>query len=359
MGGPRAGGGVTPRPLAPAAVARRPTIRDVARRAGVSLGTVSNALNRPDVVAPETLARVRAAIETSGFVRSSAARQLRAGTSRTIGVLILDVANPFFTDMVRGVESTLVEQGYMLVLCSTDDSVDKERRYLRMLEEHRVDGILATPVERDIASLTALRSRGLPVVLLDRRAPSRSLCSVTVDDARGGELAAGHLLALGHRKIAFVNGPGAIRQCADRLRGIRHALRLAGLEPKAALVEVGVRSLTAESGETAVGRLRAAAPDATAVICANDLLALGVLKGFARAGVRVPEDVSLVGYDDVAFSSMLSPPLTSIRQPTVALGATAAALLLEELSGGIHEHRQVVFEPELAARASTAAPGGG
>lgn len=333
---------------------RRPTIRDVARRAGVSLGTVSNVLNHPEMVATDTRARVEEAIAASGFVRSSAARQLRAGRSRTVGVLILDVANPFFTEMVRGVESTLVEQGYVLVLCSSDESAERERRYLHLLEEHRVEGILATPAERQIDDLLALNARGVPVVLLDRQAPGQALCSVTVDDARGGEIAAAHLFALGHRHVAFVNGPSAIRQCADRRKGVRRAARRAGLDPDAAVVEIAVGSLTAESGEAAVARVLRDAAGATAVICANDLLALGVLKGLVAVGVRVPDDVALVGYDDVSFSSMLSPALTSVRQPSFALGATAAALLLEELGDAAHEHRQVVFAPELAVRASTA-----
>ena len=347
---------MSPRDASRANVPRRPTIRDVARHAGVSLGTVSNVLNRPEIVAPETLVRVRAAIETSGFVRSSAARQLRDGSSRTIGVVILDVSNPFFTELVRGVESTVVEEGYVVVLCSTDESAQREQRYLRLLEEHRVDGILATPVESDTGLFAALAQRGLPVVLLDRPVPDRSLCSVTVDDARGGELAAAHLFALGHQKIALVNGPTSIRQCADRRRGVRRAARRARRDPDEAVLEFRVPTLTAESGEEAVARLLAGLAGASAVVCANDLLALGVLKGFAGAGVRVPDDVSLVGYDDVAFSAMLSPSLTSVRQPTTDLGATAARLLLDELAGDHHEHRKVVFSPQLAVRASTAPP---
>lgn len=332
---------------------RRATIRDVALRAGVSLGTVSNVLNRPELVAPETRQRVLDAISDTGFVRSSAAHQLRAGKSRSIGVVILDVANPFFTELVRGIEHTMVEHGYVLVLCSTDESASREQRYLHMLEEHRVEGVLATPAERDLASFVALAERGVPTVLLDRPAPAGRLCAVTVDDARGGELAAAHLFGLGHRRIAFVNGPATIRQCADRRRGARRAARRAGLDPGDAICEVLVPSLTAEQGEAASARVLGCEPRPSAVMCANDLLALGVLKGLVARGLRVPEDLALVGYDDVVFSSMLSPALTSVRQPKFELGATAAGLLLEELSGAPHEHREVVFAPELEVRAST------
>ena len=336
---------------------RRATIRDVALRAEVSLGTVSNVLNRPELVAPETRQRVLDAISDTGFVRSSAAHQLRAGKSRSIGVVILDVANPFFTELVRGIEHTMVEHGYALVLCSTDESASREQRYLRMLEEHRVEGVLATPAERDLTPFVALAERGVPTVLLDRPAPAGRLCAVTVDDARGGELAAAHLFGLGHRRIAFVNGPATIRQCADRRRGARRAARRAGLDAGDAIWEVLVPSLTAEQGEAASARVLEREPRPTAVMCANDLLALGVLKGVVARGLRVPEDLALIGYDDVAFSSMLSPALTSVRQPKFELGATAAGLLLEELSGSPHEHRQVVFAPELEVRASTTGAG--
>ncbi len=332
---------------------RRATIRDVARTAQVSLGTVSNVLNNPAMVAPATRQRVLAAIEQIGFVRSTAAHQLRAGRSRSIGVLILDVANPFFTEMVRGAEHVLVEEGYVLVLCSSDESPEREGRYLRMLEEHRIEGLLVTPAERDLSAVVNLHERGIPTVLLDRPAPDGSLCSVTVDDARGGELAAGHLFDEGHRSLVLINGPVSIRQCADRRRGARRAARRAGLVADDAIVEVGVAALTAEQGETAMRRILADGALPSAVMCANDLLALGALKALSAAGVRIPEDVGIVGYDDVVFSSMLSPALTSVRQPKLELGASAAELLLEELRDGDHEHRQLTFAPELVVRASS------
>lgn len=341
------GGKITPVPV-------RVTIREVARLAQVSLGTVSNTLNNPSVVAPRTRARVLEAIEQTGFVRSTAAHQLRVGKSRTVGVVLLDIANPFFAEMVRGAESVLRDKGYVLMVCSTDESTEREHRYLRVLEEHRVDGLLIAPVERDLKSVAALASRGIPTVLLDRDPGSLDLCSVTVDDVRGGELAANHLMELGHEVIALVNGPLSIRQCADRRDGARRALRLAG-RPLATLCEISVNALTVDHGEEAVGPLLASTPRPTAVMCANDLLALGVLRGLSNAGVNVPQEMALVGYDDVAFASMLSPALTSVRQPKYELGASAAELLLEETADNSpHRHRSVRFEPELVVRASSA-----
>ena len=182
-----------------APIRRRVTIRDVAALAQVSLGTVSNVLNNPSSVATSTRNRVLEAINSTGFVRSTAAHQLRVGKSRTIGVVLLDIANPFFAEMVRGAEHVLRERDYVLILCSSDESAEREQRYFRVLEEHRVDGLLISPVEHDLDGTAELVAHGIPTVLLDRDGSSRGLCSATVDDVRGAELAADHLLGLGHR----------------------------------------------------------------------------------------------------------------------------------------------------------------
>jgi LacI family transcriptional regulator, galactose operon repressor len=333
---------------------RRVTIRDVANLAQVSLGTVSNVLNKPAAVATPTRNRVLEAINSTGFVRSTAAHQLRVGKSRTIGVVLLDIGNPFFAEMVRGAEHVLRERDYVLILCSSDESAEREQRYFRVLEEHRVDGLLISPVERDLEGTAELVAHGIPTVLLDRDGSSRGLCSATVDDVRGAELAADHLFELGHRIIAFVNGPPTIRQCIDRKEGARRSARRARHRGGARLSEVAVGALTIEQGEAAVAPLMALEPRPTAVMCANDLLALGVLRGLAAKGISVPDEMAVVGYDDVAFASMLSPALTSVRQPKYELGVVAAELLLEEVAGLPHEHRAIRFEPELVVRASSA-----
>src|SRR5215471_21834687 len=200
-------------------------IREVAKRAGVSLGTVSNVLNRPEIVALETRQRVQQAIDEIGFVRNGSARQLRAGTSQHIGLIVLDVANPFFTEVARGVEDLANQSGYAVILCNSDDSVEKETHYLQVLEEQRTRGVLITPVQNDASYLQRFRRRGIAVVLLDRPSRIKDLCSVAVDDVRGGELATVHLLERGHEQIGFVHGPLSIRQCADRRRGVLRAVR--------------------------------------------------------------------------------------------------------------------------------------
>jgi LacI family transcriptional regulator len=329
-------------------------IREVAKRAGVSLGTVSNVLNRPEIVAEETRQRVLQVIEEIGFVRNGSARQLRAGRSQHIGLVVLDVANPFFTEVARGVEDLANEKGYVVILCNSDDSVEKESHYLHVLTEQRTQGVLITPVQSDASYLQQLRQHGTAVVLLDRPSRSKDLCSVSVDDVRGGELAAAHLLAQGHTCIGFVHGPLSIRQCADRRRGVLRAVKAVGFDPNQAIIDITTRAQNAREGEESVEKLLDAAKRPTAVFCANDLLALGVMRGLIKRGLSIPADMALVGYDDVEFASVLATPLTSIRQPKYELGRAATELLLDEANNPTtHEHKHIVYQPELIVRASS------
>jgi LacI family transcriptional regulator len=328
---------------------------DVAARAGVSLGTVSNVLNRPERVAPKTRARVMRAIEELGFVRNEAARQLRAGRSRTVGLVVLDVRNPFFTDVAAGVEQSAAASGSSVVLCNSNDDVAREKHYLSMLKEQRAFGILITPVGDETAgAIEEIRERGTPVVLVDRGA-GRNQCSVSVNDRLGGELAVAHLVAQGHTRIAFVGGPVSIDQVGQRLLGARAAIAAAGLRKDALTVLENPR-LDVDAGRAAGPRLAAmpARKRPTAAFCANDLLALGLLQDTVRRGLSVPGDLAIVGYDDIEFAAAAAVPLTSVRQPRFQLGRAAMDLLLAEATEGEnHRHRQVVFEPDLVVREST------
>ena len=332
------------------------TIRDVAKVAGVSTGTVSNVLNRPDIVASDTRQRVLDAVESTGFIRNTQAYQLRGGRSHTVGVVVLDVSNPFFTEMFRGAESRLQSEGYVLMLGSTDDSLEREANFVRAMEEHRVEGVLITPAGPEQESLSGLKTRGVPTILLDRKATADQFCSVTVDDVRGGELAARHLFESGGSSYAFVNGPTTIRQCRDRRQGVRKALRAVTKSRHVEVSEISVPTLSVRQGEEAVEKILSMNPRPDGVMCANDLLALGVLRGLAARGVRVPDDLTVVGYDDLIFGSMLSPALSTVRQPAFELGVAAAELLLDEVRNAEHRHREVRFEPELVVRASSARP---
>ncbi|MEV0404093.1 substrate-binding domain-containing protein [Actinoallomurus sp. NPDC050550] len=326
-------------------------IREVAQRAGVSPGTVSNVLNRPERVAAATRARVEQAIRELGFVRNGSAATLRAGQSRAIGLVVLDVGNPFFVAVARGVEDVVSDRDHAVILCNSGESPEREGRNLRVLAEQRVRGVLITPTDEDLSRLDLLRQRGVAVVLVDHPATG-DVCSVSVDDVAGGDLAVAHLLDRGARRLAYVTGPLAIRQCADRRKGARRALRTAGL-PARALEDVVVPEMNASGGALAAEKLLAGdLPDA--IFCANDLLALGVLRALSQAGVRVPEDVALIGYDDIEFSSAAAVPLSSIRQPTYQLGKIATELLLDECDAPAgHAHQQIMFQPELVIRESS------
>jgi LacI family transcriptional regulator len=326
-------------------------IKEVARRAGVSPGTVSNVLNRPERVAAGTRERVERAIHELGFVRNGSASTLRAGQSRAVGLVVLDVGNPFFVEVARGVEDVVSDRDHAVILCNSGESPEKESRNLRVLAEQRVRGVLITPAADDTSGLRRLRDRGVAVVFVDHYA-SGDVCSVAVDDVAGGELAAGHLLAGGARRLAFVSGPPAIRQCSDRRRGAVRALEAAGL-PAGDLADIVVPEMNAHGGQVAGKTLLSEGlPDA--IFCANDLLALGVLRVLLHAGVRVPGDVALIGYDDIEFTSAAAVPLSSIRQPTYQLGKIATELLLEECDDpGGHAHQQIMFQPELVVRESS------
>ena len=331
------------------------SIKDVAARAGVSVGTVSNVLNRPERVAEETRTRVQLAIIGLGFVRNEPARQLRAGRSRTIGLLVLDAANPFFADVSRGAEEAAALAGLAVILCNSGQDAVKETSYLNLMAEQRVQGLLLTPVDADPIRLSRLVERGMPVVLLDRRAEGAGMCSVSVDDVSGGDLAVSHLLEMGHERVAFIGGPTTIAQVKDRLQGARKALARAGRDPDS-LVTITTTSMTVAAGRGAGERLGGLPVKRrpTAAFCGNDLLALGLLQEMIRQGLDVPNDVAIVGYDDIEFAAAAAVPLTSVRQPRHLLGKTAADLLLEETQDPQnHIHRQIEFEPYLVVRAST------
>ncbi|WJJ14339.1 LacI family DNA-binding transcriptional regulator (plasmid) [Prescottella equi] len=329
------------------------SVRDVAAAASVSVGTVSNVLNNPDKVAPATVERVHEAIRRLGFVRNDAARQLRAGRSRCIGLAVLDVGNPFFTDIARAAEARAAESGLTVLLGTTDENPERERLYLDTFDELRVYGMLVSPVGDDLSRLERMRSRGTPVVLVDRDGAGTPFSSVAVDDVAGGEMAVGHLVETGRRRIVFVGGPSTLRQVRDRLDGAR----------RAAAAHSGVTVDVIETPDTDVASGRIAAeriaalpggrrPDA--VFCVNDLLALGVVQELLlRSVAAVPQDIAVVGYDDIGFAASAIVPLTSVRQPRALLGSAAVDLLTVAVDDPRREPEHVCFQPVLVPRAST------
>ncbi len=332
---------------------RTASIKDVANHAGVAVGTVSNVLNYPERVASKTRERVQASIAELGFVRNDVARQLRAGHSRTIGLVVLDIGNPFFSSLARAAEDAAAEGGNAVVLGNSGHDAGRELHYIDLFEEQRVQGVLISPVAENSKRLAALTARGTKVVLVDSPSSEDEFSSVSVDDVSGGYMATKHLLDIGRRRIAFVAGPQQFHQVADRLSG---AMRAVAEVPGATLEVLQAADLTVLAGrgvgDALVERERSLLPDG--LFCANDLLALGVMQSLTMLHtLRIPEDVALVGYDDIDFAASAVVPLTSVRQPTTLIGRTAIELLTEQLESPSAAPRSVVFKPELVVRAST------
>ncbi len=330
------------------------SMKDVAALAGVSVGTVSNTLNSPDRVSDGTRTRVQSAIDKLGWVRNESARQLRAGASHLIGMVVLDISNPFFTDVVSGAEDAMAETGYSVHVANSGQWPDREATHLERFEQARVAGVLFAPVGELLDRVLRLRSLGIPVVLVDRAADAREACSVAVDDIAGGRLAVQHLLEMGHRRIAFVGGPRELSQVESRHRGAEIA---ASQYAQARLIDIPTTALDLGSGSSAARAIVEMEPSErpTAVFAANDLLAIGLLQGLVLEGLRVPEDIAIVGYDDIAFAAAAAVPLSSVSQPRAEIGAHAARLLLAEITaqGGEHVHSAIRFTPDLVVRASS------
>ena len=333
---------------------RTPSVKDVAASAGVSLGTVSNVMNRPEVVSAHTRERVERAMADLGFVRNESARQLRAGTSRTLAYVMLDGTNPFFHDVAQGIELAAEEADLSLFICNSNSRSAREAVHLDRLLQQRVQGILITPVNPEAPHLDDLARRGVPLVIVDRVRDGNGSCSVAVDDVLGGRIAAEHLVEQGHTRIAFIGGPESIGQVRERLEGAREMWAELGLAADD-LIHLPTEALTVTEGRTAGERLTGlpVRRRPTAAFCANDLLALGLLQQSIGAGLRVPEDLAIVGFDDIEFAAAAAVPLTSVRQPRQELGRAAAQLVLDEATNPDHRHRQLSFTPELVARAST------
>lgn len=328
------------------------SMREVATAASVSVGTVSNVLNAPDKVAPATVERVLAAIDRLGFVRNDAARQLKAGRSRCVGLVVLDIGNPFFSDVARAAQHRAARHDLVVLLGSSDDDPGRERQYLETFDEQRVFGLLISPAGRGDDRITALHNRGVPVVLLDRDGHGTPFSSVSVDDVAGGELAVRHLAAGGRRRIAVVGGPATLPQVADRRTG---AHRAAAEYPGTAVTVVDTPAPDVLSGRAAGEYLAALPPGRRpdAVFCVNDLLALGVLQALALGGIAVPGDMALVGYDDIDFAQSAIVPLTSIRQPRTEIGSSAIDLLVTAEADSGAEPQHICFRPDLVEREST------
>lgn len=334
----------------------RPGIRQVAAHAGVAVGTVSAYLNHPDRVSAERARRIAEAIDELGFVPSIAGRQLRLGVSTLIGYLSPDVSNPHFSEIAQEVEYRAERLGMTVFFAHSHGDRDREDAYLEAFEQRQVRGLLVSSFQPIEDRLAAMRQRGTASVLVGRRARDEHQPSVSIDDVSGGRQAGEHLVGNGCRRLAFVGGPLAVPQVADRLEGVRQSV-VSGTGGALEVIEVGERSIAAGRavGAELAERARADRPDG--VLAANDVLALGILQALVAGGVAVPGEVALVGYDDNEFAEASLIPLTSVRARHDDFGAAAVDLLFEAIERGPAVSRggplSRVFAPELIVRESS------
>jgi len=330
------------------------TIRDVAERAGVSTTTVSHVVNRTRKVDPGTAARVEAAIDELGYRPNALARSMRRGRTHTVGIVIPDIANPFFGDLARSLEDHMFERGYSAIICNSDGDAEKEARYLDVLLSKKVDGLLLIAASQSSDGLGQIVAKGPPTIVVDRELDELPLSQVMVENRHGGYLAGRHLLELGHRDIGVIAGPGGLGTSARRLEGFQSALEEAGIKLLKERVFRG--DFRAASGRAAMDGWLQQGNRPTAVFAENDLMAVGTLSAAHSAGLDVPDDLSVVGFDGIAFGADVTPPLTTVAQSTDDVAAAAIELLFERLRDADAPTRLVELPVELAVRESCGPP---
>ncbi len=332
-----------------------PTLHDVARVAGVSIATVSATINQSAYVSPELQERVRKAVAELGYHPNGIARSLKKRSTQTVGLIISDITNPFFTALVRGIEDVVNARGYALILCNTDERLEKERAYIRLLRSRRVDGLIMAPA----GSVEDYHRSGIeantPLAFIDRKIASVAADAVVVDNVGGARQAVEYLIRLGHRHIAAITGLPHISTTHERIQGYREALESAGHPIEPALMLTGNSRL--EGGYQAALSLLRLPNRPTAIFATNNVMAIGLMRAVADQGLRCPEDLSVACFDDFEWASVFRPRLTTVAQPTYAMGVKAAELLFARLDGTVTGGPQeIVLSPSLVIRDSCAAP---
>lgn len=333
------------------------SIKDVARHANVSISSVSHVLNRTRFVSDKVRLAVERAIKELDYVPSAVARSLKSNTTKTMGMLIPNCSNPYFAEIVRSVEDHCFANGYTLILCNTDDEPHRQSVYLQVLTEKRVDGliIISTGEDRDLHDL--LQGLSTPTVLLDREVTHLHCDLVETAHVLGGQMATEHLIRQGHRRIACLGGPANLSPSAQRIQGWRNALAQAGLTDQAAHL-LWHADFTSQGGFDTMQAILQSHQLPSAVFVCNDLMSIGALSAAYNAGVRVPRQLSVIGFDDIELARFTNPPLSTIVQPKQRIGMLAVDMLLERIQGGRTETRQTLLQPELVVRGSTAAVAG-
>jgi LacI family transcriptional regulator len=329
----------------------RPTIRDVAAMAGVTDMTVSRVVNRSGPVSEAVRERVEKAIDELGYVPSRIARGLRSRRTRTLALIVSDITNPFFTTLARGVEDAASDREHLVMLCNTDESEDEEIRYLEMLTGQNVDGVLLVPAKGAERARALATRRQLPLVLLERRVPGSEHSTVHCDTHSGARRMMEYLLGLGHREFAILASPIGVTTADDRIEGAMEALE--GTDGHAAVI---YERLTRETAARGIERCMGMVPRPTAIFALNNLLTIGALKALRALEVRVPEDVSLVGFDDLPAPLLEQPFLTVVSQPAYEMGRAGVQVLINEILDPTLARTEVVLPSELLIRASGGPP---
>ncbi len=328
------------------------TLKELAAKAGVHPSTVSRIVNDdPRLrVSPKTRARVKDLLKKTGYRPDGMARGLKLRQSFVLGVLVPDVLNPLFAAIFRGVEDAALEEGYTVILSSTDGHEDREREILLTLQSRMIDGMVVASASLRDPSVRYLRTHGIPHVLVNRYSDMKDYF-VGTDDRIGAKLATEHLLAMGHKRIAHLAGSPRFSTAVNRRKGYEEALTAAGIEPDPALV--AETSLAAGGGVMATHRLLDTRKPPTAVVAVNDVAAVGAYDAAEQMGLRIPHDLAITGYNDIPLAARLRPGLTTIHVPAQSIGRAAARMLLEQMGAGPHETKRVVLPPELIIRGST------
>lgn len=330
-------------------------IRDVARLAGVSTMTVSRVINKSGYASAATRLRVERAVADLGYVPNVLGRQLRSNRTKTLALVMSDITNPFFTTIARGAEDFAGARGFGVLFCNTDESEVEEIDYVSMLIQRQIDGVLLVPATSSSRSLPLLRSRKVPVVVLDRRVRSRHVDVVRSDSEAGAHALVRHLVEFGHRRIAVLAGHKTVSTSVDRVAGFRRALAEAGIEPDPQLIRYG--GYHQADGYAMARHILAVSPQATAIFAANNFIAIGAIRAIREAGLRIPSDISIVGFDDLPDDWSVDPFLTVLAQPAYEFGRRAAELLLERVEGrGLAAASEIVLPGELIVRRSSGPP---
>jgi LacI family transcriptional regulator len=331
-----------------------PTIKDIAQETGFSYATVSRALNNKYGVKSGTRDRILAVAQARGYTPNALARGLVKKQSQTIGLIIPDISNPFFPQVARGVEDSAQAKGYSVFLCNTNYESAQEARYLKLLVEKRVDGIILTSGFQASAPLDARPTETIPMVSLCTRFDNVRNSFVVIDNERGGFIATKHLIEQGYGTIGFIGNQGGRDDGSQRYQGYRQALDKFNIPFNSDFVFTG--DLKRESGYEIIKRIIAEQKSPRAFFIENDLMALGVIQGITESGLKVPDDIAVVGFDDISFAAFPEIGLTTVRQPKYEMGKLAAEILLDCIANGAQEPKRYILEPELVIRTSSGKP---